>query len=178
MKRLYIIRRITNDEGTFADVFGVGGSGFRAVGLALPWRGNKTGISCAPEGRYYFKLRKDSPAHGIVYEEWDDPKTQEHEDIPGRVYSQLHAFNVAGDESKGYGKQADGCEAFGREIVLFKAGMKLSSALTLAKDQHGISESRTVMAEFMKWADGDEVLEVNIMWAPGISPEQEASCST
>lgn len=166
MKRLTLIRQMTNDEGTFGTLYG---DGFKAVCLELPWRGNKRSLSCAPAGEYTFRWRTDSPKHGACYEEWDDPATPQREDVPNRDNIQIHSANFAGDSEKGWVKQLDGCIALGQAITVFSAkdaGGK--------KAQHGITASKATMAEFHAWAD-KELLVVRIIWGPGLDPETEAS---
>lgn len=143
MKQATLTRLETGPEGTFGrlDIHDekTGEVVFTCATLELPWRENARGVSCAPAGSYLFKWRTDSPKHGACYEEWDDPATPEREDIKDRDNIQIHAANLAGDETQGYVKQLDGCIAPGLSVVKFHAGKKPAGA----KDQRGVSASVT-----------------------------------
>ncbi len=100
MKQAILTRLETDDEGTRGriDVLHelTGEVVYSCVTQELPWRQNKNDRSCAPAGSYLFKGRTDSPKHpGFVYEEWDDPKTAQREDVVGRENVQIHAANLA-----------------------------------------------------------------------------------
>jgi hypothetical protein len=155
MKSGVLVRHISTEEGTFGEL--ICGK-FKCVTLELPWQSNAKGKSCAPVGSYLFKERTDSPKHGTVYEEWDDPATPQKEDVPDRDNIQIHAANLAGDASQGYIKQLDGCIALGRTTALFKAGTKPAGS----RDQHGITESQAVIKEFMSYMNHD-ILSLEIV---------------
>jgi hypothetical protein len=56
---------------------------------------------------------------------------------------EIHSYNLAGDISKGYVKQADGCIAPGRSFALFQAGTPPAGD----KDQWGIINSASTQAQ-------------------------------
>lgn len=162
MKYAVLTRTISGDQGVLGKWEM---EGFSCVTIEPPDRGNAKGKSCSPAGTYLFKERTDSPKHGIVYEEWDDPSTPQREDVVGRDNIQIHSANLAGDEDKGYVRQLDGCIALGREIAIFKAGIKPAGS----KDQMGITDSKSVMAVFMRIM-GHDLLSLTIRWHPDIAP--------
>lgn len=128
------------DEGTFGWLRVLnettGDELFACATAELPWRDNAPMISCIPPGRYEFHWREDSPKHGAVYEAAS---------VEGRSNIQIHAANLAGDESKGYVKQLDGCIAPGRSVVGFRAGNKPAGA----RDQRGVSASKSALVDLV-----------------------------
>lgn len=156
MKQAILRRASTGDCGTFGELEL---DGWRCVTLELPWRENARGKSCVPAGTYLFKI-VDSPKHGRVYQEYDDPKTARKEDVPGRDYVQIHPANLAGDIEKGYVSQLRGCIALGQHVVVFKANRTPAGKM----DQPGITASRATVQDFMKRMDG-ELLELTIVQA-------------
>ncbi|MCX5794975.1 MAG: DUF5675 family protein [Elusimicrobia bacterium] len=174
MKYGVLTRTRTNDEGTVGSlvIYEDEQKTRKLLGCVTqepPWRWNAPEVSCVPAGRLLFKERFDSPKHGHVYQEWDDPSTPQREDVPGRPYIQIHALNLAGDTRLGFVRQSDGCLGLGRSVALFKAGTQPAGA----KDQHGVTESGPTLAEFMAVMAGD-LLQLNIQWAPGVMPPMSA----
>jgi hypothetical protein len=171
VKQALLDRLETGDEGTmgwlrlYADEALASPPLYECATLELPWRENARRVSCVPAGVYLFKLRTDSPKHGKVYEEWDDPETPEREDVLDRDNVQIHAANLAGDTAKGYVAQLLGCIAPGLSVVQFRAGAKPAGD----KDQRGVSASKTALAQLMA-ALNDEVFRLTIRWADGIGP--------
>lgn len=105
----------------------------------LPWINNAPRISCIPdaawnlehkyclpEGEYEVKMRK-SPKFGWVY--WIS-------NVPMRSLCLIHAANLAGDTTKGYKTQLEGCIALG-----FSLGW--------IDKQKAILRSRPAVVEFM-----------------------------
>ena len=109
---------------------------FSCATLELPKRDNRPMVSCIPPGVYEFRWRTDSPSHGAVYEAVK---------VPGRTNIQIHPANLAGDESRGYVKQLDGCIAPGRSVVQFRAGNKPAGE----RDQRGVSASKSATADLV-----------------------------
>lgn len=173
MRQAILTRLATSDEGTLGriDVLNelTGDIVFSCASLELSWRGNKRGVSCAPasEKGYLFKWRLDSPKHGEVYEEWDDPTTAEREDVIDRDNIQIHAANLAGDESKGFVKQLDGCIAPGKVVALFKGGVKPAGP----KDQMGVTESGATLKALVAVLN-KETFRLVIRWAEGVEPKE------
>ena len=137
MRQALLDRTESCDEGTFGWLRVVdeltGHVLFSCATLELPWRENAPMLSCIPAGVYEFHWRTDSPKHGECYEAVA---------VPGRTNIQIHAANLAGDESKGYVKQLDGCIAPGMSVVQFKAGKRPAGD----RDQRGVSASKASTA--------------------------------
>lgn len=173
MKRAILTRTETGDQGTFGTLKVYNEADtliYNCRTLELPWRGNSAGKSCVPAGRYLFRKRTDSPAHGVVYEEWDDPSTTKREDVEGRSCVQIHAANLAGDAEKGYVAQLLGCIAPGKGVGVFNGGVKPAGKL----DQMGVTESGAALAGLIKELNW-ETFEMSIEWAPGVCPDGAAA---
>lgn len=74
--------------------------------LELPWRENKRSISCIPSGEYETVIKK-SPKFGLVYHIID---------VPERSNVLIHSGNFAGDTSKGYRSNVEGCILVGKNF--------------------------------------------------------------
>lgn len=85
-------------------------NGYQALTLELPWRNNKTGVSCIPPGIYLVKWWK-SPSKGWVYRL---------QDVQGRNYILIHSANFAGDITKGFRSELLGCIALGRKRASYQ----------------------------------------------------------
>lgn len=140
MKQVILDRTESGDEGTFGWLRVLdevtGEERFACATLELPHRGNAHGLSCVDPGQEIFDWRVDSPKHGGVYQA--RPRN-------GREFVQIHAANLAGDESKGYVKQLDGCIALGTAVVKFRAGNRPAGS----RDQRGLSASKSTVAAFV-----------------------------
>lgn len=140
MKQAILDRTESCDEGTFGWLRVLNEitaeEVFSCATVELPWRDNKPMVSCIPAGIYVFKWRTDSPAHGECYEAVM---------VPDRLNIQIHPANLAGDESKGYVKQLDGCIAPGRSVVQFRSGNKPAGS----RDQRGVSASKSATADLV-----------------------------
>ena len=166
MKTVTLIRKETGDEGTFGSLT-IEGSPFNCRTLELPWRGNARGVSCFPAGVYLFKWRTDSPKHGQVYEEWDDPATLEREDVPERTNCQIHSANLAGDATQGYVRQLEGCIALGYDVTTFPSGRAPAGT----RHQKGVILSREAVMGFAT-ALNRETFKLIVKWAPGVGPKE------
>jgi len=142
MQSLLLVREPSTDEGTFGVLTGFD---FSYESLELPWRDNQHGISCIPEGKYSLKWF-ESPKHGWCYLL---------ENVPDRSMIEIHSANFAGDESKGWDKQLDGCIALGKH-----AGVMPNSKRAA---QHCITQSKLAIAEFHV-AMGEEPATIEIQW--------------
>jgi len=147
-RHIYILRQETGDAGTFGSL--TTDSGFQVYSLELPWRQNKTGISCIPAGDYECVL-SDTPKHGKVYEV---------KNVPGRTAILLHGGNWGGDVSKGLKSDVEGCILPGRAIGDL-AG------------QPSVMSSRDALRGLMDDLDGEPAL-ISIRWADAIKPQEEA----
>lgn len=88
------------DQGTRGMLFY---GDFNCHTIELPWRENKSNISCIPPGEYKCKIRI-SPRYGKIY--WVTK-------VKDRTYILIHAGNWAGDKSKGYRSNVAGCILLG-----------------------------------------------------------------
>lgn len=95
-----LIRTDSSDEGTFGVL--IYPDGYMYTG-ELPWRGNKSNISCIPEGRYAVRVRT-SPKYGRVYHVTG---------VPGRSYILLHQGNFCGNRDLSYRTNVAGCILLG-----------------------------------------------------------------
>lgn len=98
MIQAILTRYKTSDQGTFGKLVAP------EVGLAvmmteLPDRGNKTGMSCIPEGTYTC-VPYTSPKFGRVWHVLN---------VPGRSAVLIHKGNLAGDTTKGWKTHSRGC---------------------------------------------------------------------
>lgn len=73
--------------------------------LELPWRDNKTKMSCIPKGTYSCKLRYSNKRK---YHYWVTK-------VKGRSYILIHSGNFAGDVSKGLKTHVQGCILLGKK---------------------------------------------------------------
>jgi len=65
----------------------------------LPWKQNKTGVSCIPEGNY-------------LVEPWNSakfPRTYHIKDVPDRTAILIHTGNLCGNKEKGFISHVLGC---------------------------------------------------------------------
>jgi hypothetical protein len=99
-----LIREPSTDEGTFG-VFALD-SGLTFRTAELPWRNNARRVSCIPKGVYECRWRT-SPRFGPCYRI---------EDVPGRSEILFHAGNFAGDRSRGFQTDVEGCILLGLDV--------------------------------------------------------------
>jgi hypothetical protein len=102
MERIGLRRFDRSDQGTKGVLLAPEGPLCNA--LELPWRDNAPGLSCIPCGEYVAKLRK-SPRFGWTYHITD---------VKGRTWILTHSGNLAGDVTKGYLTDTEGCILVGR----------------------------------------------------------------
>lgn len=123
MKKAVLVRTSSGDEGTFGHLCTGGGMYTTAE---LPWRGNKTDISCIPTGVY--KVTKRKPTAKFSYDHWLV------EDVRHRTDVLIHIGNYAGDVSKGFKSDVKGCIVVGTQHgVLSNQGAVLCSKDALSK---------------------------------------------
>lgn len=101
MKKLTLQRTESGDEGTFG-FMSVNGLNYQT--LELPDRDNQPGISCIPAGEYQCNW-EPSPRLGR--------HTYRLVGVPGRSGVLFHPANFAGDITKGYKCELNGCIALG-----------------------------------------------------------------
>lgn len=121
MKNVYIIRTTSSNQGTQGTLVT---EGFNCFSLELPWRDNQQNISCIPAGEYIVKIRQ-SPRFGKVY--WVTK-------VPNRGYILIHPGNFAGDVSKRYKSNVEGCLLLGKRFgILGKQLAVLTSRITVRR---------------------------------------------
>ena len=121
MDTVILTRLVEDDQGTegilcFGDT--------SCYTFELPWKDNCRNISCIPAGTYTL-VRRRSPKFGNVYLV---------QNVPDRSSILIHAGNFAGDESKGYRSDTDGCILLGSEFgIIHKQKAILYSKITLKR---------------------------------------------
>lgn len=90
----------TGDDGTLGVIYC---AGYAAYTLELPWRENRRGVSCIPVGAYTL-----SP-----YSSPSFPNHYEIEGVTGRDSILIHSGNWAGDTSRGFKSDSNGCVLVG-----------------------------------------------------------------
>lgn len=116
---LYRLKR--SDQGTRGMLYC---EEFQCNTLELPWRDNQRSISCIPPGEYNVEIRM-SPKYGPIY--WV-------KDVPNRSFILIHWGNWAGDESKGYKSNVNGCILLGaRRGILNNQWAVLNSRITVRR---------------------------------------------
>lgn len=103
--QLVVLRRLeTGDEGTFGELLLPSGRVLHTI--ELPWRQNRSRLSCIPSGTYNAK-RLRSPSFGKLLYRLDDAQTAPRSAIL------IHAGNWAGDTEKGLRADFLGCIGLG-----------------------------------------------------------------
>jgi hypothetical protein len=114
---------------------------FHCYSLELPWKDNRSNVSCIPPGTYHVKIRI-SPKYGRVY--WVTK-------VKGRTYILMHSGNYAGEIEEGLKSHTNGCLLLGR-IRGWLAG------------QRAVLCSRPTVRKFMSLLGGRD-FTLNIMEA-------------
>lgn len=153
MIKAVLTRISTGDEGTFGELRLP--NGYACSTVELPWRDNKKGLSCIPQGAYTFRTVL-SPKHGACYQMDAD------DEAPNRDHIQIHAANWAGDATKGYRCELLGCISPGREIAEIEYAP--------GKKQKGVVASKATL-RCLEEQLASQPFELQIVWAPGIKPE-------
>ena len=137
MKQVKLVRIEQGDEATLG-VLAVDG---KVVCWCLeePWRGNRTGVSCIPQGRYPLKL-EFSPSKGR--------KLWTIKDVPERSYVRIHIGNTVDD--------TEGCPLTG-------------SRPGYLEGKRAVLGSRDGFKEFMSAMSGSENAEIDIVSIFGLS---------
>lgn len=107
METVLLDRRLTGNQGTFGEIV-LGGAVFHTG--ELPWRENKSGVSCIPEGVYRC-LYGPSPRFGHAYEVTG---------VPGRSRILIHNGNYCGDIGAGFMSHVLGCIILGQAMGTLK----------------------------------------------------------
>src|ERR1700752_56692 len=99
-----LYRAESTDEGTFGTI--ILQDGWTCFTGELPWRDNKSNISCVPPGSYAV-MPFTSSTHG---------KCLKLENVPNRTDVEIHAGNWCGDVSMGYDSDLLGCIIVGTNV--------------------------------------------------------------
>lgn len=128
-----LFRLERSNQGTFGRViFG----DFYCYTAELPWRNNERNISCIPPGEYKTEIRI-SPKYGKVY--WL-------REVPNRSYILIHPGNWAGDTSKGYRSDVNGCIVLGqKQGVLAGQLAVLNSRITVRRFMRELNEEPFIL---------------------------------
>ena len=132
MKSATLIRTSTGNQGTVGE-FSIDGKTFKS--LELPWRGNQPQISCIPTGTYTCRMRYSNRFKRSLYEVL---RVQDREAIL------IHPANFAGDKSKGFKTELQGCIALGLSIAQTPQTM--------------LCNSREAVKQFMDIAKGEDFI--------------------
>lgn len=132
MKELILTRTASADDGTFGTI-SIGERIFQTA--ELPWRENKSQISCIPEGSYTVNPNK-SPKFGDCLRL---------ENVSGRSNILIHVGNYAGDSSKGYKTDVQGCILIGESRVSTDVTDSNGRKLT----QRMVTDSKKAFKAFM-----------------------------
>ncbi len=117
MRRVEIKRDASGDQGTFGML--ETDSGFSCYTGELPWRDNKSGLSCIPKGVYKCTQRWSEAHKKNVYGI---------EKVANRTDCEIHAGNFCGDVEKGFKTDVKGCIILGRAILSLAGQLALSSS--------------------------------------------------
>ncbi|MFW9871878.1 MAG: DUF5675 family protein [Candidatus Thorarchaeota archaeon] len=113
-----------SDQGTLGLIYY---EGFKCYTLELPWKNNQSNVSCIPKGSYLVKSRI-SPKYGEVY--WVS-------NVPDRTFILIHPGNWAGDKSKGFRSNVNGCILLGKRRGILAGQLAvLNSRITVKRFQN------------------------------------------
>lgn len=118
-----IVREKSKDAGTFGKLT-VDGKEFTCHSLELPWKDNKNGVSCIPEGTYECVYTMSPRFKRKLYRL---------EAVPGRAGILFHSGNYGGDKSKGLKSEIEGCILLGQGRGIL-AGQEAVTSSKLAMD--------------------------------------------
>lgn len=120
--KLTLVREKSEDYGTFGKLKLP--SGDEVYTLELPWKDNKSKVSCIPANKYSCKIVK-SARFGMVYGVCN---------VPGRSAILIHSGNYGGDTEKGFKTDIQGCILLGmNKGVLTGQPVVLNSKVALKK---------------------------------------------
>lgn len=147
-RRALVLREPSTEQGTFGRLYLLDAEGTHDLdwdSLELPWKENRTGISCVLPGIYTAKLVYSNHFQRMVYL---------FEGIPDRTAVEMHPANWAGDEALGWHSDLRGCVAIGngRGELAYKG-----------KPQAAILHSKDALDQFIE-ATGGEDIEVQFEW--------------
>lgn len=124
-----LVRQQTSDQGTFGRITVGGETWFTGE---LPWRDNRSDVSCIPVGMYQARQTFSPRFRTNLYELFGVPK---------RFACRIHSANLMGDVTKGYRSQLNGCIALGQKLGWMDG-------------QRAVLISRPAVYDFTKALDG------------------------
>lgn len=95
-----LLRLNTSDQGTLGRLVA---DGFSCYSLELPWRDNRVGESCIPEGKYEVQAYRSKRYRNSF----------KVKGVQDRSAILIHSGNVAGDRAMGYLSNSQGCILLG-----------------------------------------------------------------
>lgn len=102
MTDITLLRYETGDTGTFGRLYIPEAAMAACEVLELPWRDNRPGVSCIPDGDYEVSYMARSAIGRFEDVYWL-------REVPARTGILIHAGNRAGDVARGYRADSDGC---------------------------------------------------------------------
>jgi hypothetical protein len=137
MRTFNLVRQETGDEGTFGTITSepqVPYSNFTCKTAELPWRDNKSNVSCLPVGSYMCEW------------DWSEKRKRNvyfiRENFPDRDAFQIHSGNFVGDVLKGLKSDVEGCILLGKKLASMGG-------------QKAIIDSRLAVGEFESLLGGE-----------------------
>jgi hypothetical protein len=127
-----LTRTKTGDDGTFGLLQTPNHSLFTGE---LPWRDNKTDLSCIPDGSYVCRWLYSPHHNRNIYHVLN---------VPNRGDVEIHSGNYCGDVERGYRSDVLGCIILGQGRDAVNVDDKIHPAFV----QEIISESRKAIQEF------------------------------
>lgn len=125
MEIVTLVRGASTDDGTFGKLT-VSGKTF--ISEELPWRDNKSNISCIPTGTYTCEVTFSNRFQRDLYQV---------NNVENRNSVRIHPANWAGDTFKGKKSDLEGCIGLGEGISVDDKGQKI------------IIDSKIAIADFM-----------------------------
>jgi hypothetical protein len=127
-----IKREMSTDEGTFGELTIDSSPDVKFITLELPERDNTIGRSCIPRGVYN------------VIENTGSKGGYRIEGVRGRENILIHTGNFAGDTSKGYASDVEGCILVGAEKGQLQNGRGRMQAAVM-KSRAAMEELKTIL---------------------------------
>lgn len=128
MDTVRLDRQQTSPMGTFGRLFLPQAELFTGE---LPWRDNRPGVSCIPEGDYPCRWSV-SGRYGHIYGVFD---------VPDRQYIRLHNGNFCGDREVGLLSHVEGC------ILLGQAFGRIQGQQAILLSRPALSQFHAILAE-------------------------------
>lgn len=141
MQEYQLIRNVSTPEGTSGLWWR---EGFELSTIELPWKQNEPDMSCIPDDDYIC-VPFDSPMHGKVFRL---------ERVVARTNIEIHIMNWAGDSSRGYRTDSEGCIGVGTRIG------RLAGQLAVL--------SSAVAMEMLRKDCGNKPFKLEIIWQEDI----------